>query len=104
MAYDTAYVDALVEELAPLGEVTARAMFGGAGIFESGTMFALVTSDNRLHFRVDETNQPAYVAAGSAKYGKMPYWSVPEEVESVTSLLQEWAGVAISVAHANKKK
>ena len=36
--------ESLVRNLSRLGDVSARKMFGGYGVFESSTMFALVLS------------------------------------------------------------
>ncbi len=49
----TALADTLVDKLATLGDVSSRKMFGGYGIFESGSMFALVTSDGIAHLNPD---------------------------------------------------
>lgn len=39
------FVDYLVESLTPVGDVEARAMFGGWGFYLDGRMFALVAFD-----------------------------------------------------------
>jgi DNA transformation protein len=43
----------LREQLAPLGRVTMRRMFGKTGVFCNGLMFAMVTEDT-LYVRVDD--------------------------------------------------
>ena len=45
MARQSEFVTYLLEQLAPLGEVRARAMFGGYGIYLGERMFALVAED-----------------------------------------------------------
>ena len=55
----------LVKRLSVLGEVTSRKMFGGYGIFESGSMFVLVTSNGVAHLKVDDTNVTRFEKAGS---------------------------------------
>lgn len=88
----------LVEKLAPLGDVTSRKMFGGVGIFESGSMFALVTSNGTPHLKVDDTNQADFEKRESAKFGRMPYYEIPETVIGNTRSLRSWAKKSIAVA------
>ncbi len=38
----------LVDDLASLGDVTTKKMFGGHGIFESGVMFILIDSEGGI--------------------------------------------------------
>jgi DNA transformation protein len=52
------------EQLAPLGRVMMRRMFGKTGVFCDGLMFAMVT-DNMVYFRVDEGNRAAFNEAES---------------------------------------
>jgi DNA transformation protein len=39
------FVEFLIDQLQPLGGVSARAMFGGWGVYLDGRMFALVAED-----------------------------------------------------------
>ena len=103
MPVPSAFKDRIMEELEPLGEVSARAMFGGYGVFEGGDMFALMAG-SALFFKVDESNRAAYEEAGSPKYGPMPYFRVPDTILEDGGALEEWARLAISVGHATAKK
>ncbi len=94
----------LVEELTPLGDVSARKMFGGYGIFESGVMFVLIDSAGIACLRADDDTVARYKAVGGEKHGKMPYWSVPTSVLGDADELLVWAGEALDVARAAKKK
>lgn len=94
--------DAFVARVATVGEVTHRKMFGGVGIFESGTMFALVDSAGSVCLRVSPETEAAFVAGGSRKHGKMPYYSLPADVLSDHDALLQWTRTAIDVAHAAK--
>ena len=94
----------MLETLRPVGAVTSHSMFGGFGLFESGTMFALVDPGGRLFFRVDSTTQERYENAGSQKHNPMPYFEVPVDVLDDDSQLFEWARQAAQVAHAAKSK
>lgn len=73
----TAAAEGLVTELAPLGEVTSRKMFGGYGIYESGVMFMLISSEGLPFLRVDDSFRAELEREGAASHGKMPYLSVP---------------------------
>ena len=87
----------LVEQLAPLGDVTSRKMFGGVGIFESKAMFALVSSESVVHFKADDSNRQAFEYAGSEQFHSMPYFSVPKSVTDDPEKLQDWAKRSIAV-------
>ena len=54
-----AIVEQLLRDLAPLGDVSSRKMFGGYGIFEGSTMFALVNSQGELFLKADDSNRPS---------------------------------------------
>lgn len=94
---------ALVGALAPLGSVTSKGMFGGYGIFQQGTMFALVDSRGAFHLRVNEDTKREFEAAGGLQHGRMPYFSVPASVRSDQEELLAWAEEAVAIAQAAKK-
>jgi DNA transformation protein len=94
----------MVEALTPVGDVRSRPMFGGYGIFESGTMFVLIDRTASLYFRVDSTTKKRYEAAGSAQHNPMPYCQVPKEVANDYSTFIDWAKEASEVARTAKKK
>ena len=54
----SAFVTEVVSLLAELGDVRAKAMFGGYGIYCGPTFFALIARD-RLYFKVDDRSRPA---------------------------------------------
>jgi DNA transformation protein len=90
--------------LTPLGDIRIRKMFGGYGVFEADTMFALVDSQGCIFFKADETNDQLFKAAGSQKHGRMPYYQVPEHVLEDENMLQEWAHTSITISKKTKKK
>ncbi|MEK6610285.1 MAG: TfoX/Sxy family protein, partial [Gemmatimonadota bacterium] len=67
MPVSDAFRDYVLEQLAGLGAVTVRRMFGGAGIYHGGLFFA-VLDDDQLFFKVDGETRPAYEAAGSGPF------------------------------------
>ena len=80
-----AFIAHVLDLLAPLGAVRARAMFGGWGIYLDDRMFALIAYDE-LYFKADVQTADRFAAAGSTPFvyegkGKpvqMPYWRCPE--------------------------
>jgi DNA transformation protein len=96
----------LLELLAPLGPVAARRMFGGVGLFHSGTMFGLIARDE-LFLKVGDTNRPAYEAAGEAPFSYETkngthtlgsYWRCPPDLLDEAETCQKWARQAIEAA------
>ena len=53
------FAEFLREQLAPLGRITVRRMFGKTGVFCDGVMFGMVT-ENTLYFRVDDQNRVTF--------------------------------------------
>ena len=105
------YTDYLEEVFAQFGEIEARRMFGGHGLFHGGLMFALV-ADDMLYLKADETSSHAFADEGmepftyTAKGGKpiaMSYWEVPPRLLEEPDELAEWAREAHRIACAQKK-
>jgi DNA transformation protein len=92
------FADELVAAFDGLGDVSWKKMFGGAGVFVDGSMFALIDSDAQLHLKVDETNRERFEAAGSEKHGRMPYYVVPASILDDDDSLLEWAGGSAAIA------
>ncbi len=93
----------LMADLAPLGNLTSKRMFGGVGVFHDGRMFILVDADGRAFLRADDETSAAFEAEGSVRHRPMPYWAIPDTVLASEALLLEWARTAVAVAHAAKK-
>lgn len=99
------------EQLAPLGPVTIRAMFGGAGVYSDGVMFALI-ADDELYFKADETTVPDFEAEGCGPFtyeskGKpirMSYWKCPERLFEDPDEMADWARRAIAIAAKGKSR
>lgn len=104
MPSDPDFVAYVLEQLEGAGEITSRAMFGGHGIWERGDMFALISSDSTLYFKVNDETRPDYQDAGSHQFMTMPYWSVPADVLEDSALLHAWAADAIEIGHATASK
>ncbi|MFC1998011.1 TfoX/Sxy family protein [Chloroflexota bacterium] len=94
----------LQESLIPLGVIRIRKMFGGYGVFEEDTMFALVDSQGVIFFKADDTNLKLFEDAGSERHGRMPYYQVPDHVLNDQKVLLEWAQSSITVSRNAKRK
>jgi DNA transformation protein and related proteins len=101
------YAEFLREQLAPLGRITLRRMFGKSGVFCDGVMLGMVT-ENTLYFRVDEENRETFREAEAfpplnyAKKGQMidlAFWRVPERLFDEPDELIAWAQAALAAAH-----
>ena len=114
MVASETYADFLREQLAPLGRLSLRRMFGKTGVFCDGVMFAVVT-DNTLYFRVDDHNREIFKEAEAfpplnyAKGGVMidlSFWRVPERLLDEPDELVLWARAALAAARrvAAKRK
>ena len=98
------YLDFVVEKLAPIGDITSRAMFGGYGIFHRGLMFALISEDV-LYFKVNDSNREMYQKAQSRLFPHgISYWEVPPDVLEENDRLHQWANISIEIAHKAAKK
>lgn len=85
-------------------------MFGGVGLYSGERFFGILAADE-LFFKVDDTNRPAYEAAGSEPFRpvldrpvSMSYWRVPIEVLEDPSELAGWAREAIRAAAAAPRR
>ena len=87
----------------PLGGITHKKMFGGYGVFEEGTMFALITSEGNVHLKADDSNRAQFEDAGAKKHARMPYYQVPEEVLEDEDVLMKWTQESIALSKAAKK-
>ena len=114
MVASNSFAEFLREELAPLGRITLRRMFGKAGVFCDGVMLGMV-SDDTLYFRVDDGNRAAFKEAQDTpplsyeKQGEtidLAFWRAPERLFDEPEELLTWARAALAAAHrvAAKKK
>jgi len=105
------FVDYLLEQMQALGPVSAKAMFGGYGIYIDDLMFALV-ADDVLYLKTDSANLPDFEQRGlkpfryqrSGKTYDMSYSEAPAEVLDDIDSMRLWANKAIEAALKNRKK
>ena len=106
MVASDSFAEFLREQLAPLGRVTMRRMFGKTGVFCDGLMFGIVTND-ALYFRVDDDNRAVFQEAEAVpplsyeKQGRtidLSFWRAPERLFDEPDELVTWAQAALAAA------
>jgi DNA transformation protein len=107
MVASQGFAEFLREQLASLGHVTLRRMFGKTGVFCDQVMFAMVTQDT-LYFRVDDHNRADFKEAEASpplsyeKQGQaidLSFWRVPERLLDEPDELVVWARSALAATH-----
>lgn len=106
MVASDSFAEFLREQLAPLGHVTMRRMFGKTGVFCDRLMLGIV-SDDALYFRVDDHNRTVfkesetlpplnYVKKGSTI--DLAFWRAAERLFDEPDELLAWARAALAAA------
>jgi len=95
MAVSDEFIDYVIDQFASWGEVSARKMFGGAGLYRDGTMFGLI-ADDVAYLKADNSNRDDFVRAGSSPFNPYPdkvktmvlsYYEIPADVLENTDKL-----------------
>lgn len=110
MAVSNDFERYVLEQLAELGGVQTRRMFGGVGLYHDTLFFALI-DDDVLYFKVGPSNREAYVARGMKPFCPFPdqpayemgYYQVPVDVLEEPSDLAAWARGSCDVALAARE-
>jgi DNA transformation protein len=104
MVASDSFAEFLREQLAALGRITMRRMFGKTGVFCNRLMLGMVR-DNTLYFRVDDDNRAAFKEAQSfppLNYEKkggtidLSFWRAPERLFDEPDELVTWARAALA--------
>ena len=107
MVASAAFAEFLREQLAPLGELTFRRMFGKTGVFCDGVIIGMVTK-NTLYFRVDDLNRSFFGEAATypplnyVKQGSeidLAFWRAPDRLFDAPDEFVAWARAALAAAH-----
>jgi DNA transformation protein len=98
-----------LDQLAGLGEVRARRMFGGIGLYCGERFFALM-DDGVLYLKADDQTRARYTTRRLKPFqppGSPPsinYYTVPASVLEDADDLLVWAGEAIGAAERTAAK
>ncbi len=92
------FIGFVQELLEKWGQVTARRMFGGHGLYHEGLMFAIVM-DNQLYLKADAVNRPEFEALNLTPFtypmkGKdvaLSYWMAPDAIFDEPAEATRWA-------------
>lgn len=104
MATSPEFHEYVVDLLRPYYPITTRKMFGGVGIYCEYGMFALITSEDELYFKVDDVNRGRFEAAETSQFMRMPYYQLPLELMDAPDELGSWINESIEVARRSPKK
>ena len=109
MAATLAYLEFLLEHLAPLGTITQRRMFGGHCLYCNGTVFALAAG-NDLYLKADAESRDAFVARGLKQFNPfgdpemiMNYFQPPPEFFEDADALKQWGKMAVEAGKRGAK-
>lgn len=104
MAVSDEYLTYVLDQLACVGPVHSKRMFGGVGLYLHSVFFALI-ADDALYFKADDSNRSDYEKGGMSPFRPfadkptvMQYYEVPVEVLEDREKLWEWADKALRVA------
>jgi len=108
MAVSDDFLSFVLDQFSSWGGVTARRMFGGAGLYRDGRMFGLIAGDV-AYLKVDDSNRKHYLQAGSKpfkpyrnKTAVMPYYEIPPDILEQPDILAEWADQSLAIAEKKK--
>jgi DNA transformation protein and related proteins len=103
--------DDIGELFSAYGPVVVRRMFGGAGIFADGTMFALL-HDGVIYLKADERTTQAFEREGLGPFTYMrrgeraslsSYRRMPDRLYDDPDELAVWARAALVAARSGRK-
>ena len=103
MAVSESYRAFVLEQLNRVRPVTARAMFGGVGLYAAEVFFALIAQD-RLYFKVDDTTRGEFERRGMEPFrpfgedNAMGYYELPADILEAPEPLRAWTEQAVAVA------
>lgn len=108
MSVSDEFLAYVLDQLSGWGNVSARRMFGGAGLYRDSKMFGLI-ADDVAYLKVDDSNREAFVRAGSIQFKPdpdkstvMPYYEIPPDVLEQPEELVEWAERSLAIPGKNK--
>jgi DNA transformation protein len=94
------FKDLVLDQLTDLRGVTARAMFGGDGLYHGATFFGIIHK-GRLYFKVTIATASRYKAHGmkpfrpNAKQTLKSLYEVPIDIIEDAEALTQWATEAV---------
>jgi DNA transformation protein len=95
----------VLEQLAGLGQIATRRMFGGVGLYHDGRFFGFIAGDT-LYFKVNDSNRGDYEARGMSRFRpfadkphlSMTYYEVPADTLEDADECRLWAQKSVAIA------
>lgn len=106
MSLSAGFVEHVKDLLGGLGPITVRRMFGGAGLYSDGYIFAFLDEDV-LYLKTDEADRAAFEAEGmgpftfESKNGPiqtLSYHRAPERLLDDPDEMRQWVQRAVAVS------
>ncbi len=104
----------IYDVLRDIDDITSKKMFGGYTLYLRGNVFAFVTSDCQLYFKVDDELKIKFQKYDSHPFvfsgykGREPvemvYWTLPEEIMEDKEALVGWVEASAAVSRSSKRK
>ncbi|MFH2012875.1 MAG: TfoX/Sxy family protein [Pseudomonadota bacterium] len=108
MSVSEEFLAYVIDQFSGWGNVYARKMFGGAGLYHDGKMFGLI-ADDVMYLKVDNSNREDFVKACSSQFKPypdkpmvMPYYEIPPDILEQPEVLIKWAERSLAIP--SKKK
>jgi DNA transformation protein len=104
------FVRFVIDQMTFVRGLRTKAMFGGYGIYQDDSMFAIIVKDS-LYLKADTLTQPDFLAQNlqpftyvvKNKTMTMSYYQAPAEVFEDNEAMQFWAEKAIGAAKRKNK-
>jgi len=112
VAFDQGLVEWVIEAMEPVGCVTMRKMFGGAGLYCDGLFFALVTDDD-LWIKGDAISAADWDALGAEPFSfsypdgrivETKYRRAPGDAHDDPEAMQHYGRLGIAAAMRTGRK
>jgi DNA transformation protein and related proteins len=109
MAFTAEYRQAVEAKLSAVVPIRTKAMFGGVGVYSGDLFFALI-ADDKVYFKVDDSNRADFEAGGTGPFfpfgspKPMGYYELPGPVLDRPDELKVWVDKALAVAQTAKRK
>src|SRR6202023_3887081 len=111
MAVTEDFLQYVLEQLAGVGHVTPRRMFGAVGLYHDERFFGIIAGDT-LYFKVNDSNRRDYEARGMDRFRpyadrpqlSMTYYEVPADILENADECVTWARKSAAIAAAGPKR
>jgi DNA transformation protein and related proteins len=105
MAVTADFLRYVLDQLAGVGRVIPRRMFGGVGLYHEERFFGLIAGDT-LYLKVNDSNRGDYEARGMRRFRPFPdkpYWSMtyyelPADALEDPDECAAWARKSVAIA------